>query len=119
MKKVTKFLKNNKLLVLLAILIILFLLFCLKLVLAFTESDEDVFYGNRLEGIEKVEINKDNLTKKLSEKLKDHAESVSVRTQGRIINIVISLKDEVSRDDGKEDAKKSLEEFSDNEKKIL
>ncbi len=117
MKNVTKFIKNHKLLILLSILVILFLIFCLKLVLTFTQSDEVVFYGKRLENAPKdAKINKDEKSKKVSEKLSEDAKNATVRVQGRIINIIINLKDDASRDKGKECAKRSLEEFSDKEK---
>lgn len=116
MKKVTKFIKNHKLLILLGILLLLFLVFCVKIVLTFTRSDEVVLYGNRLDGAPTETIDKNKMSKKITEKIESDATKAEVRVQGRIINIIITLKDDTSRDKGKELAKNAIDEFSDKEK---
>ena len=74
-------------------------------------------YGDRLKGIEKVEISKKKMaevSKKLEEK--DEVTKASVRIQGKIIYINIKYKDGVSVARAKEIAVTALEEFEKEEK---
>ncbi len=109
-------LKKHKLLVLLAILAILILIFCVKLVIIFTESDEEAYYGNRLNSEDYVELDETKYKTLFQEKFKDQTESISVRTQGRIINVILNLNADVSRDTAKDLANQCIKEFSDTEK---
>ncbi len=117
MKKILNKLRKNKLLVLFSILFLLLIAFCVKVIIIFTESDEVAIYGTRLEGIDKVVINEKDMSKKIIEKLGEDIDNIDFRTQGRLINIIINVKGNISRDAAKEDAKKTIEEFSDDEKK--
>ena len=117
MKPMKKKKKVNKLLVLFAIFCIVLLVFIIKVVMIFTESDEEAIYGGRLDGIEKVELKESDKEKQIKEKLGDHVSSVKVRVQGRIVNISLSLTKDVIRDWVKDDCKNVLTLFSDEEKK--
>lgn len=74
-------------------------------------------YGNRLNGINKVEITKKDQTeiKKFLEE-KSEVSSASVRIQGKIIYIHIELNRDVSLEQAKEIANSSLEKLDDDEK---
>ena len=74
-------------------------------------------YGDRLKGIETVELSEKTLTK-IEKKIEDKEEvtSASVRVQGKIIYIHIELNRKTSLDRAKEIAVTSLEEFSKEEK---
>lgn len=109
--------KVNKLLVLFAIFCIVLLVFIIKVVMIFTESDEEAIYGGRLDGIEKVEFKESDKQKQIKEKLGDHVSSVTVRVQGRIVNVTLNLTKDVNRDTAKNDSKAVLEVFNDEEKK--
>ena len=116
MKKVLNFIRKHKLLVLLIILLIILLVFCVKVFLIFNDKDEVAIYGERLKGVEKVTIDADKYTKNLTKKLAEQAKSVTVRRQGRILNVIIDVKDEVNRDGARALANQSVEEFTDKEK---
>lgn len=116
-KKIKKRKKVNKLAILFLIFIIVVIIFFVKLVMIFTESDEEAIYGKRLDGIEKVELNKSEKEKKIAEKLKDHVTKVTVRTQGRIVNIKLDVTKDVLREWAKDDCKNIMELFSEEEKK--
>lgn len=93
------------------IIIVAFLVLVLKLVLPSSGINK---YGDRLEGI------KDN---KFSEKAKDkviknikdreQVVSCSIDVEGKIINVIFTVKKEISIDDSRNIANESLAEFSD------
>lgn len=59
-------------------------------------------YGNRLDGIEEVEITKDNFSKMEEELKKNKSVSkVSFDVSGRTLNIIITVGNDVSVDDAK------------------
>ena len=76
-------------------------------------------YGDRLKGIESVEISKSSLTE-IAKKLKDQAgvEDASVRVQGKIVYINLVFSRETTLEHAKEIAIGSLEQFDDDEKKF-
>lgn len=76
-------------------------------------------YGDRLEGIEEVELTKKDLTS-VEEALEENAEvtSSSVRVQGKIVYIHIECTRETSLDRAKELAVIALEKFDEDEKKF-
>lgn len=90
-----------------AIVVILFYIFCSVFV-----GGSNV-YGNRLDGIEKVELSSGDL-KKVKESItaSEFVDDAKVRVQGKIVYIDIIYKKEISVDSAKEIASKSLEEFS-------
>lgn len=116
MKKILKFIKKHKLLLLFVILLIVATVFAIKVFLIFTDTDETAIYGERLNGADYVELNTSASTDKVKAKVGDLASGVTVRIQGRIVNIIINLKDEVTRDAAKDISNQLLGEFSDKEK---
>lgn len=116
MKKFFNKMRKHKLLVLFAILMIIALICLIKLILIFTESDEVALYGNRLNGADKVEVKESTATKEVKSKIKDDIDSVKVRVQGRIVNIIINIKKETNRDKAKEISQAAIDTFSDGEK---
>lgn len=116
MKKVLKWCLKHKLLVLFLILIASMLMFTVKVVLVFTDSDEEAVYGSRLDGEKKITLKIDDSTSKVKEVAGDRAKGVTVRKQGRIIEIVITLNDDVSRDTAKDIANQAVSTFSDESK---
>lgn len=81
--------------VFLLVLLVFFLVFKV-----FFQKEESAIYGNRLEGIEKVELTKSK-KEKIKDNLEDISEDISIRTQGKIINIKVVLNENVSRSDAK------------------
>ena len=116
MKKILKFIKKHKLLLLFIILLIVAAVFAIKVFLIFTDTDETAIYGERLNGADYVELDVSKSNDKVKAKVGDLASGVTVRIQGRIVNIIINLKDEVTRDAAKDISNQLLGEFSDKEK---
>lgn len=74
-------------------------------------------YGNRLDGIEKVELSKNDLTEVADFlKEKDEVTDASVRVQGKIVYIHIEFTRETTLDQAKEVANESLDQFDKDEK---
>lgn len=76
-------------------------------------------YGNRLEGIEAVELSKSKLSDiKDSVEKNDEVESAKVRVQGKIVYFDIVFNKDTSKDKAKEIANKTLDEFDKDEKEF-
>lgn len=107
------FLKRNKNIIIVLIVFFVALLLCIQLKNILIPNEGAAVYGNRLDG--KVEVTK-NVDDKIKESLADGASEVKVRTSGRIINITITVYDEVSKDTAKTYATTALESFTTEEK---
>lgn len=82
----------------------------------FMFDESQAIYGTRLEGIDKVKV-MDNQKKDVQEKLSDSTKKVSVRIAGKTIQINITTNEDVSIDTAKELGNKSLEAFTEEQKK--
>lgn len=117
-KKFKNLLSRHKILAVICLLaliviIILFYMFCSIFV---GGSDK---YGNRLDGIEEIEISKSEMSDIADAIAKDDSvDSAKVRLQGKIIYIDIVYKKDVSKDKAKEIAIKSLDNFDKKEKEF-
>ncbi len=116
MSKFFKTIKKHKLLFLFLIFLIVLIVFAFKVITIFTDTDETAIYGERLKGQEKVEINTTECYEKITHTLGENAKTVSIRVQGRIVNVIISLNDNVNRTTAKELAEKIIVEIPDNQK---
>lgn len=77
-------------------------------------------YGNRLDGIEKVEVTKKQTDKLLSDiKSKSYVKDVSTNTNGKIINVVVEVKNGTDVKTAKELGKTVLGAFTDDQKKFF
>lgn len=110
------FIKKNKLIVILGSILILFAIVLLFLLMSFLPNTGKDKYGNRLNRIEKVEITKQTL-QKLDKEIEstDYVVSAESSIQGRIINIIINVKEDTDRKDVRQLANKKLEFFEENE----
>ena len=122
MKKFLVGLKNlvwrHKILSLICILAFVVVMTMLYVFFSIFVSGSNV-YGRRLSGIEKVKITKNEL-KEEEETIEKNGEvkEAKVRIQGKIIYFDIIFTKETSKDKAKEIAKKTLEDFSEKEKKF-
>jgi competence protein ComGF len=95
--------------------------FCILLIIAafifyFIEQTQNDVYGNRLNGIESVKISSKQKTNMVSIiKSNDKVDKTSVTIKGKIIYVIVYLKDG-TRDDAEAIAIKSLEALSNDEK---
>ena len=110
-----KFLKKHRnLTVLLLIVIALVIAFLiLKDTVSFDEST--AVYGNRLDGIEEVEITTEQKDK-VKEALKEKSSSVTVRVAGKLVNIIVETNAEVTLEEAKAMGPTALEIFTPEQK---
>ncbi len=115
MRKVRKFFKKYKKLIILGVLVVVLVVALISIKNFFFPSESGVLYGNRLAGRDKVKISEDTKNR-VKEVFQDRSSSVKVRIAGRIIYIDVVLNDDVSKEDARALGDKSLEVFSDQEK---
>jgi len=108
------FKKHRNLTVLLLIVIALVIAFLiLKDTVSFDEST--AVYGNRLDGIEEVEITTEQKDK-VKEALKEKTSSVTVRVAGKLVNIIVETNAEVTLEEAKAMGPTALEVFTPEQK---
>ncbi len=118
MKKIKKFLKEHRIFtMLMAIVVVCLVLIITVLINVFYMGNGSNKYGNRLEGIENVQISdsrqsdfENNIAN--NEKVK----KVDIRVQGKIVYITMQIEPGVKIEEAKGIALKALDEFSDEEK---
>ncbi|MBP5679282.1 MAG: hypothetical protein J6X28_05625 [Bacilli bacterium] len=110
-----KFLKKHRSLTLILLILIALVIayFILKDTVNFDEST--AVYGNRLEGIEAVEITKDQ-KKSVEDALKEKSTSVTVRVAGKLVNVIVQTKGEVTLEEAKAMGPAVLELFTPEQK---
>ena len=112
-----KYIKKYRKIIVAVIVIILIVVFTKGLKAFFdTSGDQDAYYGQRLEGIEKVKITKDQKNK-IKALLQEKTSSQEVRIQGRTVEILFVIKPELTRDDAKNMANEILNVFTEEQKK--
>lgn len=114
-----KYIKKNKLTVFIIAIFVLVVLVGSYLYNLLFSSGRREAYGNRLDGIEEVEITNDQY-ESIKSKLKENENVTEVTTnlKGKIVNIIITVKDEVSKDNAKKIASTSLEKFDEEQLKF-
>ena len=112
-----KFIKKHKTLTLILLIIIAVALafFIFRDTINFDEST--AVYGNRLEGIEEVEITKEQKDQVVAA-LKDKADSTNVRVAGKLVNVIVNTKEEVTLAEAKEMGPAVLAIFTEEQKKF-
>ena len=108
-----KYIKKNKLTVFIIIIFATMVIVGGYLYNMLFASDRGGIYGNRLDGIKEVEITTKQY-KEIKKKLKANENVLEVSTdlKGKIVNIIITVKDEVDKDGAKTIAASSLEVFN-------
>ena len=104
--------KGLALVVGLTIILVIILLIIFSSMLFSTGKSE---YGDRLNNIVKIEKKELDANKKELEKL-DEVEKATVRTQGKIIYMVITVTEKTSKDKAKEIAKNAISKY---EEKVI
>ena len=110
--------KKRKLIIALVILVILVLALCIVYESIFANNNSK--YGNRLDGIEQVNIKvkQKNEIKKNIETL-EMSSNVKVSLTGKTLEVVITAKDDTGLDKAKESYTKVMEKLSDEQKKFF
>ena len=90
------FIKNNKVTVVAFIICVIFVVLVFAIKLTFFPNEGTAIYGDRLDGIEKVEIT-DKQQKDIIKSLedKDEVKSADTDIKGRILNVLITVNDDV------------------------
>ncbi len=99
---VNNFIKNNKVTVIAFIICVIFVILVFALKLTFFPNEGTAIYGDRLDGIEKVEItdsDQKNIIKSLEEK--DEVKNADTDIKGRTLNVLITVNDDVELDSSK------------------
>ncbi len=102
-------------------MIAIFLVFVLVLVQLkniFFPDQGGALYGSRLDGIEKVAIKKNTL-KEIENALskEESIAQVSTFTKGRLLNVIITMQDDASKETAREMPAKTLEHLQEKQKK--
>lgn len=115
MKKIGGLIKRHKVLFVFCVIAFVAIMILLITFLRITINTSGR-YGDRLDGIEEVEISKDNLSD-ISSKLKENeeVEDANLRVQGKVVYIDITFTSSTTMDKGKEIASGVLSEFGDDE----
>ena len=97
-----KFIKNNKITVVAFIICVIFVILVFAIKLTFFPNEARAIYGDRLDGIKEVEI-KDSLQDKIITSLEglDTVKEASCDVKGRILNVLITVNDDVALDTAK------------------
>ena len=96
------FIKNNKVTVVAFIICVIFVILVFAVKLTFFPNEGTAIYGDRLDGIEKVEITdkqQEDIIKSLEDK--DEVKKVSCDIKGRTLNVLITVNDDVELDPAK------------------
>lgn len=111
-----KFIKNHKLLVAFIVLLLISLILVAILLNQLIGGGKKGEYGDRLKGIEKVEISssiKNQIEQEISKE--EHIVKVKYHLQGRLVNVTIKVKDEKEVESLKELGNKILTYFDENQ----
>ena len=99
MKKV---IKNNKVTAVAFIICVIFVILVFAIKLTFFPNEGTAIYGDRLDGIEEVEITDDGQDKIVSSlEGKDEVKKVETDIKGRTLNVLITVNDDVELDPAK------------------
>ena len=96
------FIKNNKVAVVAFIICVIFVILVFAVKLTFFPNEGTAIYGDRLDGIEEVEITdkqQEDIIKSLEDK--DEVKEVSCDIKGRTLNVLITANDDVEIDPAK------------------
>ena len=115
MKDILKFIKKHSHIIVGVIIVIFVIILGVMIKNFFFPDDSKVYYGSRLDGIEKVKLT-DKKKDELKEKFNNISKSITVRLQGRIIYIDVKLNDDVAVSTAKESADRTIEKLSEEER---
>ena len=96
------FIKNNKVTVVAFIICVIFVILVFAVKLTFFPNEGTAIYGDRIDGIEEVEITdkqQEDIIKSLEDK--DEVKKVSCDIKGRTLNVLITVNDDVELDPAK------------------
>ncbi len=113
-----KKLNEHKIMIIIIVTLVVLSIILVKLLDNYS-NEKGAIYGNRLEGIENVEI-ASNIKKELINNIEStgKTQKVSIDVQGKILNSEIIVNDDTTRDDAKTLADKIIEKLTEEQKKF-
>lgn len=113
------FIRKNKFIIIAIGVFLILVILAFQIVTMFFPKDGTALYGDRLDGIENVELTKTKLTK-IEETLKENeiVKKASVSVQGKIVEVIITVQDDTSVDSAKELNTTVLNSLEEDEKKF-
>lgn len=110
--------KEHKIVVVAVILLLILIVIAFIVKDVFFSNGGNAFYGNRLKGIDEVKVTSSQKKDLISSLKEDSAVSnAEYSLQGKIVNIIITVNDDVGLETAKSLAPKVLESFDDDQKK--
>ena len=108
-----KFIKRNKFTIIIILAFVSVIVMAALVRNVFFINTGQPAYGNRLDGIDEVKIEKSRY-KEISDKIKknDKVENMSINLSGKTINVIMTVKNNVSKKDAKSVSDTILKEFS-------
>lgn len=95
-----KFLKKNISAIVAVVVFVLVVSGLLYFKQVFNADEATAIYGSRLEGREQIEITQERINQ-VKTAIKDYSKETSIRIAGRIIEVMVDVKDNVSIQDAK------------------
>lgn len=112
-----KYMKDHKIVVVAVIFLLILIGIAFVVKETFFANSGNVFYGNRLKGIKEVKITSSQQKGMISTLKEDSAvNNATYSLQGKIINIIITINDDVGVDTAKSLAPKVLDSLDDDQK---
>lgn len=114
-----KYMKDHMIVVVAVMLLLMVICFSFFIKQIFFANSKNVVYGNRLDGIAEVKVTSSE-QKSLIESLEGDSsvKNAKYHLQGKIINVIITINDDVGLDTAKALTGKVLESFNDDQKKF-
>lgn len=112
-----RFIKKNKYTIIVVIAFIILVFVGAKAMELFFPNTGKAIYGNRLDGIQEVKIKNSKMEQILGEMKEDAMISeITQETKGRLVNFIITVNDDVSKENAKTLADRVIESFDDDQK---
>ena len=116
--KIKKWVKNNKGFVIIIVLALVLIIVLALILVSLLKSNSSNKYGNRLDGIDKVEIKKEVYEGVKEEVMAtESVEEITTRLQGKIVYTTITLKPETDVSKAKEIAAATLDNYTEEQLK--
>lgn len=112
-----KYIKEHKIVVVAVMLMIILIIISFFIKGVLFSNTNDAIYGDRLKGIDAVKMTKNEQTDLISSLEDDSSiKKAEYNLQGKLINIILTVNDEVSIDTAKSLADKVMGNFNDDQK---
>ena len=113
------FIRKNKFVIVAIGVFLILVILAFRLFSMFAPSEGKALYGDRLKGIEEVELNNKKLLN-IEDTLKEDSavKEATASVEGKIVEVIITVKDEISTDTAKSLSNKVLDTLTTKEKKF-